>query len=72
MLSQVQRVSAKSESGVAECDDVDDDAGGDKVDKTDRPFKVDDDDIGIAGQVNILVSSSRELLEGQKQVSGQW
>jgi len=66
MLSQVQRTPAKSEKGVGEHDDYID-AGSDETDGTDRSFRLDD---SIAGQVNILVSASRQLLadDTQKQV----
>jgi len=69
MLSQVQRTPAKSEKGVDEHDDIDGiDAGSDEADGTDQSFRLDD---SIAGQVNILVSASRQLLadDTQKQVS---
>jgi len=71
VLSRVQHTPVKSNKSIDECDDdVDDGAGSDAADETDRPFKKLDD--SISGQVNILVSASQQLLEGdvRKQVSG--
>ena len=69
VLSEVEHTSAKSENITEECDDIEDNAGSDEADETDQPFKKVDD--SISGQVNILVSASQHLLEGdvRKQVS---
>lgn len=72
MLSQIQHTSTQSEKDVDDSNDGDGDVS-DKDDDggniRDRSLKLNE---GVSGQVNILASASRQLLEGgtQKQVNG--